>query len=83
MKSNRTAVMHKAYRFCFFEDDAVQAAAVLVLHFASDNAASEEAVMLLSASPFSRIEVWQGTRKLGQRTRPLPRTSLADCTVSV
>jgi hypothetical protein len=54
--------MHKAYRFCFFEEDAPAAAAVLVLHFVSDTAASEEAVTLLCASALTRIEVWQGTR---------------------
>jgi hypothetical protein len=73
MKSSRTPAMHKAYRFCFFEDDAAHAAAVLVLHFASDNAASDEAIMLLAASSLTRIEVWQGTRKIFQHARLAPR----------
>jgi hypothetical protein len=64
--------MQKPYRFCFFENDAAHATAVLVLHFASDDAASDEAVMLLSASSLTRIEVWQGTRKTFQHARLTP-----------
>lgn len=58
-----------SYRFCFFDDLEPHAAAVLVLHFASDSAACAEADGLLGASDLARIEVWQGTRKLCQHRR--------------
>ncbi len=69
--------MHQAYRFCFFEDEVAHAAAVLVLHFACDTAAAEEAVQLLAASALSRVEVWCGTRRICQRRRACAREALA------
>ncbi len=69
--------MHQAYRVCFFEDGVAHAAAVLVLHFASDGAARDEAVHLLAASALSRVEVWRGTRLVFQRRRARAREPLA------
>lgn len=61
--------MRNAYRLCFFEDRTRQPVAVLVLHFASEQEAIEEAAMLLAASALSHTEVWQGTRLLWRSTR--------------
>jgi hypothetical protein len=69
--------MQQAYRVCFFEDGVAHATAVLVLHFASDRAAQDEAVQLLAASALSRVEVWRGTRKVCQRRRLRSRMALA------
>jgi hypothetical protein len=76
--------MHKAYRFCFFEDGTRHAVAVLVLHFASDLVATEEASALLCASALSRVEVWQGTRRLWRHSHAaLYRAQLAGYAVAV
>ncbi|MGE3474433.1 MAG: hypothetical protein AB7H70_01365 [Rhodospirillaceae bacterium] len=69
--------MHQAYRVCFFEDGVLHATAVLVLHFASDNSAEDEAVQLLAASALSRVEVWRGTRRICERHRLSTRAALA------
>ena len=69
--------MPKAYRFCFFDGDLPQAAAVLVIRFSSDRAATEEAIALLSASAMHGIEVWRGTRRVFRHGRVSTR---APCT---
>lgn len=58
--------MNKTYRVCFFQEDMAHADAVLVLHFASDSAAREESLQILSASALARVELWEGTRKVFQ-----------------
>jgi hypothetical protein len=83
MKSKGTDTMHKAYRVCFFEANVAHAVAVLVLHFPSDAAAQEEALQLLSASALTRVELWQGTRKVYQSRPGVSRQRLASCSFHV
>lgn len=64
--------MQKPYRVCFFNGEAGPAVAVLLLHFPSDAPAIEAAEQLLAVSPLSRVEVWQGARKVYETQAAVP-----------
>ena len=56
-----------SYRFYFKSDD--QTVAADVLECDGDGDALEKAKQLLSASQFETMEIWQGTRKVGNIER--------------